>query len=53
LVVVHGINADNSEARITLHQLAHYRYDNINSFEFSTKNGGEYSDTVVMFCHIT
>jgi hypothetical protein len=47
--VVHGSDTDSKEARVTLHQQFHYRYENINSFEFSMKNAGECLDNVLIF----
>jgi hypothetical protein len=47
--VVHGSDTDSKEARVTLKQQFHYRYENINSFEFSTKNIGECLDNVLIF----
>jgi hypothetical protein len=46
--VAHGTDTTSKEARVTLHQQAHYRYDNINSFEFSTKNAGECFENVLI-----
>jgi len=40
--VVHGSDTDSKTARVTLKQNFHYRYENINSFEFSTKNAVSY-----------
>jgi hypothetical protein len=49
MVVVHGKDTDSKDARVSLDQNFYYRYENINNFEFSTKNAGECFDNVLIF----